>query len=826
MGTNSRLLFIGMCIFLIISAFSVFSVKSAPLKIIDLGYGSGPVITRTVVIPEISAGQVTKLFIFDLKNGGTISVDGKEAGSLNYCMYPGIIDISRFVNPGKPCTITVTCNPRPSGMPVGYTGSKQGVVRGMELRIYSRINVSDCFIRTSVANDNFYVDVWLQNNSSVDQKLNVKLGLTAWNQGASWSYAAIPDQPVTIAANKTIKKTFGPFKWALGEKSYWWPNIPYSESYEAQLHILNMQLTEGSKTLDIHVQRFGFTEITEQKSGNALYFAVNGVPVFQNFDSPTEVNMRPGAAFHFSSAWSSSDGGAKESIRRYQSIGINGFRIHQAPVSDAILNAADETGFFIVPEAGINQNKDLAIDTALWGANIRAMIRFTRQHPCVVRYSLWNETKTNNRKVLINFCSNEDATRPYSFSEDIQFSARGGKVVSDDGRVHAWSLAHYWDQPSDSTVIVGCEENNWFEKINGNGMAGAARNSILYRYWGYAVFAPWTWLNYWPDFIPGLTHSTRYQHSLRGLDFGRSDLAQYAINCLNIYACADINLVMAHQKILPGIFQFENPAYDEEILFDDGPLYYGGTTASHEVVQFNNSLTTITGKVIMEARWDSPTGTVIYTSVSDNVSIEPASHAKHVLNFPWPDPGSSVRTLYLSYHAYVNEHEVFNENRYRVRITNAIPPSPFTRLEASNCEDIWNCKTDSAGITGFKSIRSGWQANSVPLMEERGQTDLATWPKCDIYRGWIKYTLDFGRDAKMVKVNLTRKGGSSPVGLELRVDNPNGRLVSVIPVPVSTSAQVCSGEITNLIGVHDIYLIIPYLFDNEIDRVEWVTFTR
>src|SRR5205814_3164231 len=134
--------------------------------------------------------------------------------------------------------------------------------RSATLRVYPAVYVSDTFVRPSVANQTLSYDVSVANTSGSARSVTLT-GSLASDNGASFSYPALPGRTVTVAAHSTATVTVGPVAWTAGAASYWWPNVPYRAGYRAQLHRLSVHAaTEGGHTSDASY-RCGFRASTQ-----------------------------------------------------------------------------------------------------------------------------------------------------------------------------------------------------------------------------------------------------------------------------------------------------------------------------------------------------------------------------------------------------------------------------------------------------------------------------------------------------------------------------------------------------------------------------------
>ncbi len=631
---------------------------------------------RSITIPNLSPEQVTKVQFGAVNDGGEVYIDGNLVETIVVNIIPQEVDITDFVQPGSTHILKIRTFRREQYMPAGvfphgFNYDSLGLTRYVRLAVYPQVHVTDSHVRSSVTNDTFSFDVYVHNHSSNAQLITIKSNLTSWN-GDAWSYPGISDEIVTIPADSEIKITIGPISWGLGQSSYWWPNIPFDENYEAQLHNLNLTLEDGNGTVDSFTQRFGFAEYLE----GPYYYMINGVKVTQIMDSTQEnfFHWESGYqfAYQFADAFRPPDAGgnmgAKESWKRYMRIGFNAIRMHNSIPTEYMLDMADEVGMMIVQETAI---RGLSGSEEVWHnvykpAAVQEVIRFVRSHPSIVRYSLHNEWLESNgadNAKLIDAAVQTDITRPFSLSTCCTDPSKG-KRTSSDGQNHAWIMTHYKEPSTNLTEIVGVQEFGWYSSGSKDGTKNMAKSGILYRRNNYATFGPWNWNNYWPNFLEGSSYDNyfnnwAYGDRTDGVDGWGSPIIEFVQRCLHIYASADVDMI---QRIPSTMW---NPGDPSLPIFrtSDIPTFNSGNNVSREMITFNNSLSSGTFHIEWELRWDAPDGAIADFGSTPDVTIDAGYHDTTWINFTSPGTGTT-RKLYFIVKTVVDGAVKFIENEY------------------------------------------------------------------------------------------------------------------------------------------------------------------
>ncbi|KKL52185.1 hypothetical protein LCGC14_2288010, partial [marine sediment metagenome] len=333
---------------------------------------------RVVDVPRVMDGQITKILFGAVNYGAEVYIDGKLVTSFARPYVPMEADISKVVTPGKEHQLKVKAYHRrhyhePDGkgrsavVPIGFdfpAGSKHwaggvhkgntkfayGITTSIRLAVYPPIHIQDVFIKPSVSKDSLSGVVWIHNSTDKEVRIDVAGKLSSWNR-TPWEYPTIPAIRCTIDPGSTKKVLFGPVKWRLDKKSYWWPNIPFDEDYEATLHYLDLGLIAGGKIVHRHRQRFGFVEYSEGE----YYYMVNGVRVNCFSDSNSYGQVGEYDCWSTTPCFLPPTGkfkGCPETWKRYQRIGFNMMRLSTSVPTPYMMETADEAGYMLRPEGG------------------------------------------------------------------------------------------------------------------------------------------------------------------------------------------------------------------------------------------------------------------------------------------------------------------------------------------------------------------------------------------------------------------------------------------------------------------------------------------
>jgi hypothetical protein len=506
----------------------------------------------------------------------------------------------------------------------------------------------------------------VRNDTRKEKSLTLEGKLSSWS-GRNFTYPAIPATRVKVAAGDEEEVAVGPLQWGLGTQSYWWPNKPFRESYEAVLHNLKLELEEGKTRWHERTRRFGFVQFAEGppgESGEPWYYTVNGVRVNNISDSTCEPQMSYFDTYSVAPAFlppeEGEEGGCAETWRRYQRIGIDANRICCAIPTEYMMETADEAGFLLMPE-GVTWGNDLSrYHDEYTPLTIREMARMSRAHPSVFRYSLTNEVRDEHGpswpwRALIDAATEEDDTRPLVFEEGTVL----GRV---DGleRGHAYFDEHYGDIVKGGDIIRNKGEHFW----ETDGMEAFAIGSQLLRLYDWAYLSPWSFINYWPNFLEGMSHD-QHGWGVNNAPDRRDDVNGWGSPIVRFLQKAlDPYLLLDHDVLA------DNPPRpratgDGDIEWPYAiPAYVKGGTVQRRVEVFNDALFGDRLSLKWSAHWDSADGPVAVAGETDGpFEVEPGFHATRFVEFEAPDPGKKERPLYLVMESVKDGDTVFREDR-------------------------------------------------------------------------------------------------------------------------------------------------------------------
>lgn len=674
---------------------------------------------RTITVPASAIDQSVQLCFGAVNYGCEVFLDGKEVGEHHGPLVPFTMNLTPFVTPGKPQTLEIKAYHRrhylakdskktaeiaigfdcPDGDDEasraealewcnwrGLTKFSYGIVRSVELVVLPSVHVEEMFIRPSVSKRNLSCEVWVRNDGAKPRGVTLGGTFSSWNR-RDWVYPAVAPVSATIPAHSTVKVSLPPVEWKLGEESFWWPNIPFREDYLAQLHVLNLELKEGTRLWQTYPQRFGFVEHGEGPN----YYTVNGVRVTGISDATVESQVSFYDAYS-SPAWlppTAPGTGAPESWRRYMRIGINSNRLLCSPPTEYMMQAADEVGFLLVPEAPIWGNGLSRYSSKYTPQTYHDLGRACRNHPSVARYSLANEVREKLDenwpwRAAIDDIREVDETRPLVFEMHSQGS---GKIQGFKGG-HAWIMEHYTDiqQKADPAKgIRGMGEDFWH--INMGSFAVGIR-TLRVNDWAY--MSGWSWANYWPNFFQGMNHELHaWKHNNHpdrkdGIDGWGSPIVRFTQQSLHPYLVQDVGLLTDNSG--PPLEVGKNG----EIQWPyDLPTCFAGKPVERIIAVFNGGLKGNALTLRWGLHWDSAVGPVAAPGGNVSLNIEPGFQASQKITFTAPalDGGRDERRLFLVLESIKDGQTVFRDDSLALRVLGKEPPPASAHAQYLGSDD-------------------------------------------------------------------------------------------------------------------------------------------
>ena len=374
-----------------------------------------------------------------------------------------------------------------------------------------------------------------------------------------------------------------------------------------------------------------------------------------------------------------------------------------------MLETADEAGYMLIPEGGSWGNNTCKFDKSNFGAQLQALIRVARNHPSVARYSTCNESlpkdfasPKNEWRWLIDSALEVDATRPLVCEVNPNLTGR----VTGMNSGHAFLMEHYMPVVRDEGHLRGMGECAWTV----DGMVPFGGYALALRLNDWAHFAPWSWVNYWPNFLEGMNAErhpwghAKYADRKEGVDGWGSPIVGAVQWALHPYLVIDRGLL----ELNPRIKEYSNSGKVEWPYRT--PVYAPDAKIERSIEVFNNSLSGGDFTLNWSAHWDSPAGPEVGRGAVGRFKIEAGFHTTQTVAFEAPKPDREERTLYLVLESVKDGKVVCHDEHSRLTVTTKALPSVATFVgQDETTQGNWQGKYGKVGVS-----LAGWWKPKQP----------------------------------------------------------------------------------------------------------------
>lgn len=366
---------------------------------------------RTIFIPEEWEGN--RIFLrFDGANCyARVFLDGKYAGD----HYGGFVswdcELTGLVIPGKSHLLVVGTEDRPDEVNPFHRG---GLIRDVILYALPRICLSRLHVETKF--DEWYEDAELIVSGMISGgKGMIELSLVD-PEGRKIKLGSISGQPDCCLRQEYMVSM--PKKW---------------DSEHPSLYTLHAVLTAEDGSREEVVRRFGFRQI--ERRGNEVY--INGNRLKLRGINRHDIHPLTGRALTHELV--------ERDVQLLKEANINFVRTSHYPPRPDFLDLCDQYGIYVEDEIAVSFvhggiENDPACEPYFMG-QFAEMIERDRSHPCVVIWSLANESHWGENHAKMNaYAHKEDPSRLTIFSFPMT-------QMDDDDPVDIWST-HYdrWDR--------------------------------------------------------------------------------------------------------------------------------------------------------------------------------------------------------------------------------------------------------------------------------------------------------------------------------------------------------------------------------------------
>ena len=353
-------------------------------------------------LPKAWTKKIIKLHFEAIAGFAKVYVNGKLAagdGTLDLFL-PTELDITNLLKPGKNeilvgvAKASLTDEQGKYGQRNYVAGSFWGqhivgIWQDVSLIAIPKLHISNVFVQPDVARDELIFEITVQNNSGLEQSIQLDASIKKWYKRKTDDVNLIPiqngfltDEVLQFSSNKKAKIAAGEsvvlrLKTKVGSKlDYWTPEAP--NLYGAVIALENGE----KKVSDIKYTRFGWRQFTIE----GTKFLLNGKRIVLKGDSEHFMGI-PMMTRRYAWAW----------FKMLKDANATAVRLHAQPYPSFYLDVADEMGICVLDETAIwGSDGGSKIDSETYSENckkhLKNLVMRDRNHPAVFGWSVCNET--------------------------------------------------------------------------------------------------------------------------------------------------------------------------------------------------------------------------------------------------------------------------------------------------------------------------------------------------------------------------------------------------------------------------------------------------
>ena len=256
-----------------------------------------------------------------------------------------------------------------------------GILQSVELIQSGAIRIKDVIIKTEIKNEKANVRIIISLRNKLSEDKSVKMALRLINESGE----AVEKSLILVCpADSSI---FDSLLLKINKPALWSPENP-------SLYNLSVAISHDEKIIDAEDYYFGIRTI--KTAGRRLI--LNDKLIYLKGVNRYDILGRKG---HMTD-----ENTIRRDLLRIKELGANVIRVHY-PQSSLMLDLADEIGLMIIEELPINwwgqnwwDNKSVEQDTSLLiyaKCMLQKMIERDKNHPCIIAWSMANESKTETK---------------------------------------------------------------------------------------------------------------------------------------------------------------------------------------------------------------------------------------------------------------------------------------------------------------------------------------------------------------------------------------------------------------------------------------------
>lgn len=371
---------------------------------------------RTFTVPETWDGKRIRLHFEGVESAYYVWVNGEYVGYSEDSFDGHEFDVTNLLRKGENnISVQVFRWSDGSWMEDQDFIRLSGIFRDVYLYASPKVHIQD-----------FQIDATLASNYT-DGILKTSVWVSNFTGASSGDYTvelSLYDESTGSEVIPAEKKSLSAIPGDGGEKDVYF-EIPYSSpklwsAEDPNLYVAVIVLKDkDGKVTEVHSNRVGFRKIElKRNSDGIMVYYINNSPIkFRGVDRH-DLDPDSGRAVPFERM--------EQDIRIMKRFNINGLRMSHYPNDPRMYDLCDKYGIYVIDEANVETHgalSEIPKSSDLWRGmavdRMRSMVQRDKNHPCVVIWSLGNESGNGNVFASEHQAAHQiDSTRYTHYEQD------------------------------------------------------------------------------------------------------------------------------------------------------------------------------------------------------------------------------------------------------------------------------------------------------------------------------------------------------------------------------------------------------------------------
>ena len=407
---------------------------------------------KTIAVPETWKGKRVRITFDGVFQNSTVWANGKKLGFRPYGWISFSYDLTDAITDSDRLTLAVHVDNTKQPAARWYTGS--GIYAPTWITVTDKVYIpeSGLFIKTEGFKEQSEVTIATELTNDTSEMTKVLLRTQLLSPAGKAVASAESQQELPAGRTEAVSQ-----KLTVKDPKAWSLDTPV-------LYTAVSEVLVGGQVVDRVKTRFGIRDIAWKTDTG---FWLNGKNVKLRGICNHQDAGPLGAAVP--------DKILRYRIQQLKDMGCNAIRTAHNPQTPVFYDICDELGMLVMDEIFDGWGKKAEHDYGAyhfaewWKRDVADWIRRDRNHPCIVIYSVGNETRGTIAKALVEHCHSLDATRPVTSGSSNQGDM---DVYGENGHSE---VKGYFDKAKFTKPFVGTENPHTWQ------VRGYYRTKTWYR---------------------------------------------------------------------------------------------------------------------------------------------------------------------------------------------------------------------------------------------------------------------------------------------------------------------------------------------------------